>query len=79
MADGMIGAAPDQLRELAKPMNKSGAALAQASASLSSAIARARRTGPDSERFRRREGRNRPTKLAAATQTAVNAVSDGGQ
>lgn len=52
MADGMIGADPNQLRDLAKTMESSGAKLKQISASLNSVITHARWNGPDSEKFR---------------------------
>lgn len=52
MADGMIGADPEQLLALAKTMENSGSALKQAAMTLSGAVAHARWTGPDSERFR---------------------------
>ncbi|ALV46264.1 hypothetical protein MB46_12995 [Arthrobacter alpinus] len=52
MADGMIGADPDQLRDLAKTMESSGSKLKHVAASLNSVIANARWNGPDSEKFR---------------------------
>ncbi|MGA7204832.1 MAG: hypothetical protein WBX27_09410 [Specibacter sp.] len=52
MTEGMIGAAPEELRALAKTMESSGAALKTLSGTLHSAISQARWTGPDSERFR---------------------------
>lgn len=52
MTDGMIGADPDQLRDLAKIMESSGRELRQASSSLNGVIARVRWNGPDSEKFR---------------------------
>lgn len=52
MADGMIGADPEQLRDLAKIMESSGSQLKQVSSSLNGVIARVRWNGPDSEKFR---------------------------
>ncbi|MFC8303666.1 hypothetical protein ACFUCV_08255 [Specibacter sp. NPDC057265] len=52
MADGMIGADPEQLRDLAKIMESSGSQLKQVSGSLNGVIARVRWVGPDSEKFR---------------------------
>lgn len=52
MTDGMIGADPEQLRELAKSMETSGSTLKQLSASLNSVITGARWSGTDSDRFR---------------------------
>lgn len=52
MADGMIGADPEQLLALAKTMESSGNALKQAAMTIGGAVAHARWNGPDSERFR---------------------------
>lgn len=52
MAEGMIGANPEELLSLAKSMESSGSTLKQLSSSLHSAISHARWSGPDSERFK---------------------------
>ncbi|MBP2413409.1 uncharacterized protein YukE [Arthrobacter stackebrandtii] len=54
MADGMIGADPEQLRDLAKTMATSGETLTQLSSTLHNVISRAQWNGPDSEMFRGR-------------------------
>ncbi len=54
MTDGMIGANPEQLRDLAKTMASSGETLTNLSSTLNSVISQARWHGPDSEMFRGR-------------------------
>lgn len=52
MADGLIGADPQQLRDLAKTLETSGNTLKQLSMTLHGSISSARWNGSDSERFR---------------------------
>ncbi|MDJ0317614.1 WXG100 family type VII secretion target [Arthrobacter antibioticus] len=62
MTEGMIGANPAQMRELAKSMSLSGQALEKVAVSLQSAVTQSRWHGPDSERFRQQWiSRLRPT------------------
>ncbi len=52
MIEGMLGANPEQLRELAKLLSESSGKLDSAASSLHPTIANARWGGPDAERFR---------------------------
>lgn len=62
MGEGMIGADPAQMRELAKAMSQSGQQLDNTARELHAVLAGARWRGADSERFRQRWASNlRPT------------------
>lgn len=75
MADGMIGADPEQLLALAKTMESSGSALKQAAMTLGGAVAHARWTGPDSDRFRVQWNNGMRAKLNnTATLLSTNAT-----
>lgn len=67
MTEGMIGANPAQMRELAKSMSLSGQALDKVAVSLQCAVTQSRWHGPDSERFRQQWfSRLRPTLRTAS-------------
>lgn len=67
MNDGMLGADPEQLRDLAKSLNRSGEDLNRAASTLQEGVTRLRWVGPDADAFKNRwSSHMRPTLRTAA-------------